>query len=712
MARKRLGSVGCDEVVERSRVRRSTAPRFGRALAGLAGAIAIVGTLLLPAVAANAEPPFRVPTAITDRAGALSGSDQADVQAALDKLASEDNVNLFVVYVDTFDNPADSEQWTAQTAQLSSLGSNQILLAIATGGRAYWVNVPSDIGLSSSQLQQIATSEIQPQLADEDWAGAAIAAANGYREALGGSSSTWWWVAGGIVVVGGGGYLIYRRSRSKTDADAPAGVGPDGQPAEPLEPLDQLSERSVQALIDTDNAVRASEFELNAAEAEFGHDAVAHFRTAFDAARESLTAAFEIRQRVDDEVPEDDAAKRAMMSEILSRCADASTKLEAESERFDQLRDLRSRLPQVLAELPGSISAQQTRIPAVAATLVRLQQQYAPSALANVSANVTQATERLAFADSSARQAEQLVGAGTAGPTATQPLPAQPAGVLVNPGTPAVLAAGAAQEAVAQAQTLLDAVEHADTDLAAAVGQLGAACSAVDQELVAVRGTLSSARAGATETSLRAQLDQIQAILGVARSPQGAADPLTALHKVEEADLALDTILATTRDAQQQEKRAEAGLAQALAAARAEVGSAQDFITTRRGAVKSQARTRLAEAQRHLANAESLAGTDAAAGLAEAQQASSLAREASDLAQQDVGGWGGGGGNQRGGGLNGAVLGGIILSSVLNSGRSGRGGGGWGGGGFGGGGFGGGFGGGSSGGGGGGGRSSGGGGRF
>ena len=677
--------------------------------AGLAGAIAVIGALLLPSAAATAEPPFRVPTQITDRAGALSGSDQADVQAALDKLSSEDNVNLFVVYVETFDDPSGGQAWGEQTYLASDLGVNDMLLSIATVGRDYSVRVPPNFKLSSSQLDQVAENEIRPQLVDGDWAGAAIAAANGYRDALGGSSSTWWWIAGGIVVVGGGGYLIYRRSRRKSDAAGPAGVGPDGQPQEPLEPLDQLSARSVQALIDTDNAVRASEFELSAAESEFGPDAVAHFRTAFDAARDSLTAAFEIRQRVDDEIPEDDATKRAMMGEILSRCADANAKLEAESDRFDQLRDLRSRLPQVLAELPGSIAAQQARISAVAATLTSMRQRYAPTALANVADNIEQATERLNFADSSARQAQQLVGAGTGGPTATQPLPAQPTAAQNNPGTPAVLAAGAAQEAVAQAQTLLDAVEHADADLAAAGAQLGVACAAVDQELAAVRGTLSSAQAGATESSLRAQLDQIQAILGVARSPQGAADPLTALHKVEEADLALDTILAATRDAQQQEQRAQAGFAQALSAARAEVGSAQDFISTRRGAVKSQARTRLAEAQRHLANAESLAGSNAVQGLAEAQQASSLAREASDLAQQDVGGWGGGSGGQRGGGLNGAILGGIILSSVLNSGRSGRGGGGWGGGGFGGGGFGG---GGFGGGGGGGGSVSGGGGRF
>ena len=661
--------------------------------AGLAGAIAVAAVMLLPATA-SAEPPFRVPSQITDRAGALTGNDQADVQAALDQLTSEDNVNLFVVYVDTFDNPSGAEQWTSQTAELSDLGSNQLLLAIATGGRAYWVNAPSNFALSTSQLEEIATSQIQPQLADDDWAGAAIAAANGYREALGGSSTVWWWVAGGIVVVGGGAYLISRRNRRKAadqDSQRPP-VGPDGQPLPPPEPLDQLSARSVQTLIDTDNAVRASEFELSAAETEFGKDAVAHFRKAFDAARESLTAAFEIRQRIDDEIPEDDNAKRAMMNEILARCADAAETLDAESDRFDELRDLRSRLPQVLAELPATIATQQARLAGAGATLQRLQQQFAPTALGTVATNVQEATERLDFARASLQQAQGLgagpspvdLGASGTLPTLATATTADPITQPQNSGAPAVLAAGAAQEAVGQAQLLLDAIEHADTDLTAAAAQLIPACAAVDQELAVARQALAGGSAGASEAMLRAQLDQIQAILGVARSPQGSADPLTALHKVEEADLALDGILAATRDAQQQQQRAQAGLAQALSTARAEVASADDFISTRRGAVGSRARTRLNEAKRHLGAAESMAGADAAAGLAEAQQASTLAREAADIAQSDVGGFGGGGG-QRGNGLGGAILGGIILNSVLNSGRSGRGGGGWGGGGFGGG---------------------------
>ncbi len=670
--------------------------RIERGMQRLAAALSAVVIVGMAAAPAAAEPPFRVPGQITDNVGVLSGSDRTDVQTALDQLSNEEDVDLFVVYVDTFDDPDTATSWAAQTAQISDLGSNQMLLAIATGGRAYAVDVPDNFKISDAQLQQVATTQIQPELRSNDWAGAAIAAANGYREALGGgSSSVWWWIAGGIVVIGAGGYLIYRRRR-KAEAGSSGQSAPGGATGgqQPLEPLEQLSERSVQMLIDTDNAVRASEFELSVAEGDFGKDAVAQFRVAFDSARESLTQAFEIRQKVDDDIPEDDATKRAMMNDIINRCTEAAKKLDEQSDRFDDLRDLRSRLPQVLSELPGAIDAQQARIPTATATLQQLRQQFAPNALAMVTANVDQAGERLQFARASLEQARQPTGpaagvlapgsasSGLASPAeSTLPMPAQPAGVTPPPAD-AVLAAGAAQEAVDQARTLLDAIDRAASDLPTAVSQLAGAIASVDQELATVRAALDSAAAGPNEASIRAQLDQIQAILAVARSAQGAADPMTALHKVEEADLALDGILATTRDSQQQEQRSRAALTQTLTTARAEVGAAEDFINTRRGAVGSQARTRLAEAKRHLANAESGAG-GAATAVGEAQRAASLAREASSLAQQDVNGFGGGfGGGSRGGGsggLAGAVLGGIVLDAVLNSGRRGRGGGGGGG---------------------------------
>ena len=132
--------------------------------------------LLAPPTAALAEPPFRVPSQITDRAGALTGGDQADVQAAINQLAAEDSVNLFVVYVDNFDNPSTAQDWANQTYLDSDLGANDILLAIATEGRDYSVRVPPNFKLSSSQLTEIDQNEIRPQLVDADWAGAAIAA--------------------------------------------------------------------------------------------------------------------------------------------------------------------------------------------------------------------------------------------------------------------------------------------------------------------------------------------------------------------------------------------------------------------------------------------------------------------------------------------------------------------------------------------------------
>jgi hypothetical protein len=119
------------------------------------------------------------------------------------------------------------------------------------------------------------------------------------------------------------------------------------------------------------------------------------------------------------------------------------------------------------------------------------------------------------------------------------------------------------------------------------------------------------------------------------------------------------------RDVQTQQRRAAATLDQALMTARSTIDAAADFIDTRRGAVGPEARTRLAEAQRHLDVAVDLGRDDPVTALREAYQASTLAQSALDRAQDDVsswndgygggpggfgGGFGGGGGGGRSGG--------------------------------------------------------------
>jgi len=663
--------------------------------------LALCGLLVGPGVAA-ADPPFRIPDQITDRNGSL-GSSTAGVQTAISNLQNEDKVQLWVVFVDTFSGESGKE-WVGDSAGKSGFGTNAAVLAVATKDRAYGLTAAPGFVLSESQLNTIAQQDIEPQLGKNNWSGAAIAAADGLRTTIGGSTASsggtsWllWLVLIALLV---GGFLWYRRARSKAGAgsvtrDGVRGGGgsgdADGPPAQPLEPLQSVSDRSVQLLIATDNAVRTSEQQLTLAESTFGPAAMAGFRKAFENARSSLAAAFQLRQQIDDDVPEDESTRRTWMAEIIQRCTDADNALDAESERFDAMLDLKNRLPAAIAEVQGAIEAQDARAAEATGTLARLSSTYAPSALSTVISNASEATNRLDFARSSIATA---AGENTAAEA-----------------TPAVVAARAAQEAVAQAKTLLDGIDKLSDDLARAATQLPGRLAPVQAELETAKAVLGQSSTGGAAAGIAQRLNHVQTALAAVAGPNGGRDPILATQRIREADATLDDILAATRSAQEQEQRAGATLRESLDSAQANITGAGDFISTRRGAVGSQARTRLAEAERHLSNALTLAESDAAGALAESRQAEAMAEEAARLAQNDVGRWQGpggggygggfggggygGGGFGGGGGFSGAILGGL-LGGMLSGGGHGYGGG-FGGGGFGGGG--GGFGGGDSGGG-------------
>ncbi len=658
-----------------------SSPRSG-VRSGIVMLLLMLG-LLMGAGVASAVPPYRIPDQITDRNDSIGG-DTATVQNAIDKLYNEDKIQLWVVYVDSFDGMA-GDQWAAQSAALSGFGSDTVLLAIATKDRAYGFTAPAGSVLSTSQLDTIAQNDIVPQLKASAWSGAAVAAADGLRTTVGGSSSsgskTWilWVVLLGLLV---GGLLWFRKARKSKSAAGPAGTASGGSvdgdgrpvaPAEPLEPLQSVSDRSVQILITTDNAVRTSEAQLNLAESTFGKPAMAEFRAAFEAARNSLAAAFQLRQQIDDDIPEDEATRRGWMNQIISSCTDADAALDAQSERFDDMLDLKNRLPVALTEIETAIAAQDTRVADHLATLARLGSTYAPSALSAVINNAAEAADRLDFARSSVVTARQEA---TAADT-----------------TPAVVAARSAQEAVAQSTTLLDAIDKLDANLADASAGLQARLAPVQAELATAKAAYAQGGIGGAGQGIGAQLSQVETALTAVAGPGGARDPILATQRIQEADQTLDQILAATRSAQQTQQRAGAALQTSLNSAEAKISGAGDFIATRKGAIGSEARTRLAEAQRHLANAQTLSQSDLAAALTESRQAEQLADEAARLAQNDVGRWqgpGGGGYAGRSGGGNsaftGAILGGI-LGGLLNGG--GGYGGGFGGGGFGGGGFGG-----------------------
>jgi hypothetical protein len=139
-------------------------------------------------------------------------------------------------------------------------------------------------------------------------------------------------------------------------------------------------------------------------------------------------------------------------------------------------------------------------------------------------------------------------------------------------------------------------------------------------------------------------------------------DPIGALRLLDEAGTALEEGLEQARADQDRARKAATALDQALLTARSAVAAAEDFITTRRGAIGTEARTRLAEAQRHLQLA---GGDDPVAALREAQQADAMAQQALRAARSDVDSWQGGSAGGTGGGL-GVDLGSLVLGGILS----------------------------------------------
>ncbi|MFD3726384.1 TPM domain-containing protein [Streptomyces sp. NPDC058671] len=663
--------------------------------------------LLVPAVpGAHADDPVVLSRdgQITDRVDAL-GDRRTAVNEALDRLYDARGIQLFVVYVRDFSGRT-GQTWADATAERNGLGLDDVLLAVATHDRRYGYSADPGSRFTQAQLDEVARTAIEPALRQNDWAGAAIGAADGYVAVLagqpvpvptltpgpadpGGAADDG--PSGGdlllpLVLVGGAGavgaYAYLKRRRRTETRTTPQGGQGWGAPKEPAPPsLDAVDGQARRTLVDTDDAVRTSQEELGFASAQFGEEAVQPFTEAVAFAKEQLTASFRLRQKLDDAFPEDDSTRRTMLEEILRRCAEANARLDAESEDFDRLRALERTAPQALVSVEAACREQAARMGTAEAALTAMRGRYAETAAAPVAGDVEQAKDRLVFATTHVDQARLRIDAGDNG------------GAAVH--------IRAAEGAVDQAARLIEAVDRRAQELAEAVGRLPGALSETDADLADARGLLRGTAEGVSTADLQGRIARAESVVAEVRRVMeaGRYDPIGALRRVEEADAALDEALEGARERESGGRRARALLDQAMLTGRSAIGAASDYIATHRGAVGSEARTRLAEAQRRWEKAQALAAADEPQpALAEAQQADALARRAQDLAEQDVrtygnpdglGGVTGGGGN--GGGLGGAVLGGIILGGLFGGGGGGPHGGfgGGSGGGFGGGGFGG-----------------------
>lgn len=635
------------------------------------------GALIAPTV--SAEPPFRLPGYVTDNAGVLDSAGRAEVTSAIDSLYNSRKTRLWVVYVDSFDRQS-AETWARNTMRASDLGSYDALLAVATVDRSYAFLVPdSATELSSSRVDSVRRNDIEPALRQSDWAGAAVAAADGLAASSSSGSLSWvgLLVALGVIALAVVVLMIWRRrrrsKRRKAEFAAARRVDPTDPQALASVSLDALDELSRAMVVEVDNAVRTSDHELELAVEEFGADRTEPFTRAVNNAKTTLAQAFNVRQILDDAIPETPAQRRDLLTRVVVAAAKADRELDAQRDAFTELRNLVINAPSKLDAMTQRVVDITARLDPSREKLSQLHSEFDAAALSSVAGNVDAARELLTFADENISRGREL---------AARPVPGRQSEL--------VECVRAAESALVQARGLLDAVDSAASDIRRAAATLPATIEDI-QNGIKQAGALLQQGNVPQAAQLAEARDAAAAAVAIAQREK-ATDPLGAFTELTKADANLDRLLAAVEEEREAAERLKRALDEALFTARSRVRSVSDFIDTRRGIIGPEARTRLAEAVRQISAAEEKRESDPAGAIAHANGAAMLASQAQNLANADVqnahnsfmGPFGGGRG---GGGNMGAVIGGILIGNILSGGM--RGGfGGFGGGGFGGGGFG------------------------
>lgn len=637
---------------------------------------------------------------VTDTAGALSGRID-DIEAQIAQTQDEHGVQAFVLFIETTGDRSASD-FAFETAERNSLGVNDALILVAMADRTDFIWLADGLGaITDDELDTIIVDVLEPGLAAGEAADATIAAIDGLGEAAdnpaateppivpgpatqaptpgGGTTDPGAGTGGGgigvgtiaaLALIGGGGWLVWRRFRpgqGARGATGTVGAADTAQAAGTPPPVDTatLAKQANALLIATDERIRDAGQEVDFAEAQFGEAAVTELRAAVAGATAELAAAFTARQRLDDDEPEDESTRRSLLQEIVDRTTRGQAALDTGASRITELRALERDAPTTLVTLPARIEAVEDRLPAAAAALARLQT-YAPSTWAAVEGNLEEAHKGLA----GARDAV-IAGSTAAGDDDRSDI---------------AVATLEAVEGATGAAALLDAIDRLLATVDEAERHLADELAAAATDLADATATLDGRT---SEPALEARRRTAEQALDTARRSADARplDPVEALRLATEAHRAADELLVVARDAATAALRLAASAEASLRTASTEIDRTAAFIASRRRGVGETARTRLAEAQRHLALASAVAAREPAAALDEARRAETLAREAYQIAQSDFSDWdqGGPGWGQRSGTpqgdqttqILGQILGGIIGGVIAGGGRSG--GGGWGG---------------------------------
>lgn len=603
------------------------------------------------------------PGYVTDRAGVLSSTEKASSERVLQRLQTDTDVNLFVVFVDHFTFPSDAEDWANEVFDSNNLGPHQYLFAVAIEGRDYYLAAHQQGALTDDELAAIERAA-QSQLSASNWAGAINTVADGIKSAIapttpttptspGGNNtadngSGMFWLFGMLAVFALVVVLIVRSA--KKNAGMPRAAIPGA--ANPYSTVSDkdLERQAGSALVQTDDAVTSSRDEVGFATAQFGDGATATFTRAVDLAAKKLSEAFSLRQKLDDEIPDPPSQRREWHIQILELCQEANALLDENVQAFEELRKLEANAPAALEQVRQQRELVGRKLDAAPALLASLAAVFSPSALNTVSDNPEQASTRLALADRGISEAEQFIASGENGGAA--------------------FSIRTAEEAVLQASQLLTSLESLGSALADIEDKARALIGDLESDL-AIAATLPDATGtlAGIAASTRTRVEQARKELAAA----GGRDPQRVLTALDAANTEIDASIANARTVAEQTRRRKEQLEQKLLQAQTQIRAAHDYITTRRGAVGATPRTRLAEAEAALQQAINLQTQNPEQSLQFATRAFELARQAITTAESEISMFNApGGSGSLGSDIVGGIVGGIISSALSGGGSRSR----------------------------------------
>ena len=568
---------------------------------------------------------------VTDQAGRLSQEERDSIKKLAQDYRHKTDGIAYIVFVDSFPPGMDAQEWATQTLKPIAASRYDILLAVGSNTYGYAYSE----AFTAKSFKQVDTAVVS-HLRQHDWAGAASSfITTAQQVAAGGSSSgdsKGSAAVGAAILLGGlgllgaaGGGAVYaakRKSKRDTAKAVEQGRALDPKDTAALSQLSTaaLEQLAAEELVSTDESIKAAQAELDISVSEFGTERTRKFTQALQHSQSTLQKAFAIQQQINDRKYTSEFDKRSLLIEIISSCGQADDVLDQEAKNFADMRNLLVNAPQTLERLTQSTVDLQARITPAMEQMADLRRSFPAETLSSINHNVEIAQAALA-------EAEKQIDVG-------RDLAARPAGEQAG----LIEAIRIAETDINQADRMLKAIESARSDIAAAQANLDALIAEIEGEIAQGEAIKSQGVAQGTQLDWNAVSNTLTRAREALQEARGIKDhdPLTAWTRLTDMDSQLDEMLEQIQSGITDHARVLRVFDQQSAAAQTAIRAAQDFISSRGRYVRSDARTKLADAEQAFEKAVAVRTSQTRDAINYARHATTQAQAALRVAQRDV----------------------------------------------------------------------------